>query len=329
MSLTPGLQDLKRRVVLFGAPSDLGASTRGANMGPAALRVARLLETLRELGCEAEDRGDAAPSSPPHLNITASSITPSQANHHPSPAILAWVRAVEAQTSQILGEGALPVLMGGDHSLSIGSLSAAAKHAKAKGRKLFVLWVDAHADFNTPQTSPSGNMHGMSLAVACGEPGLEQFRGDDFVLIPPDQVFMIGIRQIDKGERRLLEERGVNVIDMPQIDETGVAAQMRQILETVRAQNGMLHVSLDADFIDPSIAPGVGTPVQGGATYREAHLVMEMLEDSGLMTSLDLVEVNPFLDERGKTALLIVDLCASLFGRSILDRPIYRGGRSS
>jgi arginase len=317
------LDDLKRRIVLFGAPCDLGASVRGANMGPAALRVARLAETLRELGYEAEDAGNITPSP----TIPAPSSSHLLGNYSAAPAILGWVKAIEAQASLILKGGALPVLMGGDHSLSIGTLAAAAKHAKSLGRKLFVLWVDAHADFNTPQTSPSGNVHGMTLAVACGEPGLELFRDDDFVLIPPSQVFMIGIRQIDKGERRLLEERGVNVIDMPQIDETGVAAQMRQILETVRAQSGMLHVSLDADFIDPSIAPGVGTPVQGGATYREAHLVMEMLEDSGLMTSLDLVEVNPFLDERGKTALLIVDLCASLFGRSILDRPIYAPGR--
>jgi arginase len=314
---------VRRSIALFGAPCDLGASTRGTNMGPAALRVARLAETLQELGYEAEDRGDVRPLSPQSASPTPASGT----NYSRAPEILRWVKSIEAEANQILNEGALPVLMGGDHSLSIGTLAAAAKHAKTLGRKLFVLWVDAHADFNTPQTSPSGNVHGMTLAAVCGEPGLELFRDENFVLVPPAQVFMIGIRQIDKGERRLLEERGVNVIDMPQIDETGVAVQMRQILETVRLENGMLHVSLDADFIDPSIAPGVGTPVQGGATYREAHLVMEMLEDSGLMTSLDLVEVNPFLDERGKTATLIVDLCASLFGRSILDRPIYRGGR--
>jgi arginase len=314
---------VRRRIALFGAPCDLGASTRGTNMGPAALRVARLAETLQELGYEAEDRGDVRPLLPK----SASPIPASGTNYSRAPEILRWVKAIEAEANQILNEGALPVLMGGDHSLSIGTLAAAAKHAEVLGRKLFVLWVDAHADFNTPQTSPSGNVHGMTLAAVCGEPGLELFRDENFVLVPPAQAFMIGIRQIDKGERRLLEERGVNVIDMPQIDETGVAVQMRQILETVRLENGMLHVSLDADFIDPSIAPGVGTPVQGGATYREAHLVMEMLEDSGLMTSLDLVEVNPFLDERGKTATLIVDLCASLFGRSILDRPIYRGGR--
>jgi arginase len=324
MNLASESDVVRRRISLFGAPCDLGASTRGANMGPAALRVARLQETLQELGYEAEDHGDVATLLP----LTGALATGNSAGYSRAPEILRWVKSIEAEATQILNEGSLPVLMGGDHSLSIGTLNAAAKHAKTLGRKLFVLWVDAHADFNTPQTSPSGNVHGMTLAAVCGEPGLELFREDGFVLIPPSQVFMIGIRQIDKGERRLLEERGVNVIDMPQIDETGVAVQMRQILETVRMENGMLHVSLDADFIDPSIAPGVGTPVQGGATYREAHLVMEMLEDSGLMTSLDLVEVNPFLDERGKTATLIVDLCASLFGRSILDRPIYRGGRS-
>ena len=315
----------KRRLAMFGVPCDIGASTRGTNMGPSALRIARLAETMREMGYAVQDRGDLAVS-------TAETSAPSDAsgnNYHRAPGIAAWTEAVEAETRKIFEEGALPIMLGGDHSLSIGTLAAAAKHARTLKRKLFVLWVDAHADFNTPATSPSGNVHGMTLAVACGEPGLDIFRDDDFALIPPSQVFMIGIRQIDKGERRLLEDRGVNVIDMPQIDETGVAVQMRKILERVRKENGMLHVSLDADFLDPVIAPGVGTPVQGGATYREAHLVMEMLEDSGLMTSLDLVEVNPFLDERGRTALLIVDLCASLFGRSILDRPIYNPGRKS
>jgi arginase len=313
----------KRRIVLFGVPCDIGASTRGASMGPSALRIARLAETMREMGYDADDRGDLAVLT----DAVCEPANPGSGNYHRAPFIASWTRAVEAETRKIFEEDALPIMLGGDHSLSIGTLAAAAKHARRLKRKLFVLWVDAHADFNTPATSPSGNVHGMTLSVACGEEGLDIFRDDDFALIPPSQIFMIGIRQIDKGERRLLEDRGVNVVDMPQIDETGVAVQMRKILERVRKDNGMLHVSLDADFLDPTIAPGVGTPVQGGATYREAHLVMEMLEDSGLMTSLDLVEVNPFLDERGKTALLIVDLCASLFGRSILDRPIYAPGR--
>lgn len=325
MPAAPELNVMKRRLALFGAPCDLGASLRGAAMGPAVLRVARLAETIREMGYEVEDRGDLSMEA---VSIPAS-IPGQGGNYAKAPEISVWTKSIETEALSILREGALPVFIGGDHSLSIGTLAAAAKHARQLKRKLFVLWVDAHADFNTPATSPSGNVHGMTLAVACGEPGLDIFRDEDFALIPPSQVFMIGIRQIDKGERRLLEDRGVNVIDMPQIDETGVAVQMRKILERVRKEGAMLHVSLDADFLDPVIAPGVGTPVQGGATYREAHLVMEMLEDSGLMTSLDLVEVNPFLDERGKTALLIVDLCASLFGRSILDRPIYNPGRRS
>jgi arginase len=312
-----------RKIALFGAPCDLGASLRGAAMGPAALRVARLAETLGDMGCDIEDQGDVAKSAGADSAVAQGLA----GNYAKAPEISLWTRAIEAQAQAIFAKGALPLFMGGDHSLSIGTLAAAAKHARKLKRKLFVLWIDAHADFNTPDTSPSGNVHGMTLAVACGEPGLDIMRDPDFALIPPSQVFMIGIRQIDKGERRLLEDRGVNVIDMPQIDETGVAVQMRKILERVRKENGMLHVSLDADFLDPVIAPGVGTPVEGGATYREAHLVMEMLEDSGLITSLDLVEVNPFLDDRGKTALLIVDLCASLFGRSILDRPIYAPGR--
>lgn len=328
MATPKELHDKKRKLSFFGAPCDLGASTRGTNMGPAALRIARLVETKIEMGYDAEDLGDVTLLSTFSDELIRKSAA-HEGNYARAPEIARWTRAIEVKMLEIFKAGRLPVFMGGDHSLSIGTLAAAAKHARQFKRKLFVLWVDAHADFNTPATSPSGNVHGMTLAVACGEPGLDIFRDEDFALIPPSQVFMIGIRQIDKGERRLLEDRGVNVIDMPQIDETGVAVQMRRILEKVRKENGMLHVSLDADFLDPVIAPGVGTPVQGGATYREAHLVMEMLEDSGLMTSLDLVEVNPFLDERGKTALLIVDLCASLFGRSILDRPIYSPGRKS
>ena len=323
MAAITELHDMKRKLAIFGVPCDIGASTRGTNMGPASLRIARLAETMREMGYDVDDLGDVRPDA----QTIHETIPVGEGNYYRAPYIAHWTRAVEVRARKILDQGALPIMLGGDHSLSIGSLAAAAKHARHLKRKLFVLWVDAHADFNTPATSPSGNAHGMTLAVACGEEGLDIFRDKDFALIPPSQVFMIGIRQIDKGERRLLEDRGVNVVDMPQIDETGVAVQMRKILERVRKENGMLHVSLDADFLDPVIAPGVGTPVQGGATYREAHLVMEMLEDSGLMTSLDLVEVNPFLDERGKTALLIVDLCASLFGRSILDRPIYAPGR--
>jgi arginase len=199
-------------------------------------------------------------------------------------------------------------------------VAGAAGHAAETGRPLMVLWLDAHADFNTPLTSPSGNMHGMPVAYFCGRSGITGILNDDRPLVQPQDVFIFGARSIDFDERQALRQAGLNVYDMRLIDEFGVVGVMRDILDRVAAAKAMLHVSLDVDFLDPEIAPGVGTPVRGGATYREAHLVMEMLYDRGLATSLDLVELNPFLDERGKSALLLVELVASLFGRQVFGR---------
>jgi arginase len=220
-----------------------------------------------------------------------------------------------------LGDMAPPPPLGGDHALAMGSTHAAASHWRERNRELSVLWLDAHADFNTPGSSPSGNMHGMPVAMLTGEPGLETLLGDiERVAIDPKNVTLFGIRSVDREERALLRRRGMNVVDMRRIDEFGVVAPLRTILDETRARGGVLHVSLDVDFLDPSIAPGVGTDVPGGATYREAHLIMEMLHDSGLVGSLDIVELNPYLDDRGKSARLLVDLAASLFGRRIVDR---------
>ncbi len=201
--------------------------------------------------------------------------------------------------------GRTPIVIGGDHSVSMGSIAGVARHAAETERELFVLWLDAHTDFNTPATSPSGNMHGMPAAMLCREPGFEGLLGEephDFV--DPRNLLLFGVRSIDDGERRLLRARGVDVVDMRVLDEYGAAATIRRIIERVRSRGGILHVSLDLDFLDPSLAPGVGTPVPGGATFREAHLTMELLYDSGLVGSVDLVELNPFLDERGKSATL-------------------------
>jgi arginase len=235
--------------------------------------------------------------------------------------ILAWARAIDAAVSQALAGGAVPVVMGGDHSLAMGSVRAAARHAAAAGRPLFLLWLDAHPDFNTPATSLSGNMHGMSVAALCGEFGLDTF-GE---LLPapyvsPANVMMLGIRSIDSEERQLLRTRKIDIVDMRLIDEHGVITLLRPFLARVADANGMLHVSLDADFVDPTVAPGVGTPVQGGASYREAHLITEILYESGLVTSVDLVELNPFLDVRGQTSLMVTDLMCSLFGRQVYER---------
>ena len=299
-------------VTVLGAPIEAGAGVRGAAMGPAMLRTAGIVTALRELGHDVEDRGDL----PPPPSLVQQAVPEGRA--HRFGEVAAWARALALETYAAAGSGQTPIVLGGDHSLAMGSIGGLARHAAEAGRELFVLWLDAHSDFNTPLTSPSGNMHGMSLAMLCREPGLEAVFGDEpHGFIEPDRLHLFGIRSIDSGERRLLRDRGVDVVDMRMLDEHGFAVSIRRIIDRVRARDGLLHVSLDVDFLDPTIAPGVGTAVPGGATYREAHLVMELLYESGLKPSLDLVELNPFLDERGKSALLLVDLTASLFGRQV------------
>ena len=296
------------RIAIIGAPIEIGTSEPGALMGPAALRTAGLARTLGGLGHAVHDAGDVAPDSPAEGRDLA--------------AAGAWTRALSAAVAGALQDGALPVVIGGDHSLSLGSLDAVLRHCGAAARPLDVLWLDAHADFNTPETSPSGNVHGMPLAALCGEPGFSALFPDAArPRLEPARVHLFGLRSIDAGERALVTAAGVDVVDMRAIDEFGVIAPLRRILDRVAAEGGHLHVSFDIDFLDPGIAPGVGTTVPGGATFREAHLIMEMLHDSGLVGSLDVVELNPFLDERGRSARVLVELVASLFGRRILDRP--------
>ncbi|MGB3338074.1 MAG: arginase [Devosia sp.] len=304
---------------LFGIPSDAGASCRGSGMGPEAMRVAGLLETLATLGHTVTDRG----------NITwgnrAVGETPWRLSDERKAEVLAIARQSSTVALASLGAGRLPAFVGGDHSLSMGTISGVARHCAAIGKPLFVLWVDAHGDFNTPATSESGNIHGMPLALLCGEPDFgPEYDGDWRGLVDPRNVTIFGARSIDRPERQLLELRGVNVVDMRRIDEMGVVALMREVLARVEAVGGHLHVSLDVDVVDPSIAPGAGTPVAGGLTFREAHLVMEMIHDSGAMGSLDIVELNPFLDHAGMSARLLVDLTASLFGRQIMPRRVAR-----
>ena len=219
-----------------------------------------------------------------------------------------------------LSQGGFPIIMGGDHSLALGSAAGAAAFAKRQGRPLFLLWLDAHSDFHTPLTTTSGNLHGTPLAYIAGREGFDAF--PPFPLaVPAHRICMFGIRSVDPAEQAAMQERDIFINDMRVIDERGLVAPLREFLDRVRAESGMLHVSLDVDFLDPSIAPAVGTTVPGGATFREAHLVMELLHESGLVTSLDLVELNPFLDDRGMTARLMVDLVGSLMGKKVFDRP--------
>ncbi|MCJ2007194.1 arginase [Methylobacterium sp. J-092] len=300
--------DGPERIAILGAPTEVGTSEPGSVMGPAALRTAGLVRTLRDLGHAVADHGDAVPDGP--------------ADAVGRPAVAAWTRALARQVEAALDAGDLPVVVGGDHSLSLGTVEGAMRHCARTGRPLFVLWLDAHADFNTPETSPSGNLHGMPLAALCGEPGLSDLFADpDRPALDPTRVHLFGLRSIDAGERALVAARNVEVTDMRHIDEFGVVAPLRRSLERVAEVSGHLHVSFDIDFLDPGLAPAVGTTVPGGATFREAHLIMEMLHDSGLVGSLDVVELNPFLDERGRSARVLVELVASLFGRRILDRP--------
>jgi arginase len=306
----------KPRIALLGIPIEIGASQAGTLMGPAALRTAGIGRILDQLGFCVEDHGD----------MTAPGIAPAEA---PAPAnaryydeIKAWVRALSERSFDLARSGAVPIFLGGDHSLSMGSVNGVAHHWQQQGRPLFVLWLDAHADYNTPETTITGNMHGMSAAFLAGEPGLDGLLGGrPRTSVGADRIELFGVRSIDPLEKKLVSERRVAIADMRAIDEFGVGVLIRKVIERVRAQNGVLHVSFDVDFLDPAIAPGVGTTVPGGATYREAHLVMELLHDSGLVRSVDIVELNPFLDERGRTARVAVELIGSLFGLQITDRP--------
>ncbi len=307
------MQAQQKAVTLIGVPVEEGSGRGGCAMGPAALRIAGIGHVLQELGYRVSDAGDLRPEPADDLATSARARN--------LPAVAAFTRALEKATFDAATAGSLPVALGGDHSLSMGSVSGMARYAGQVGRPLFVLWLDAHADFNTPETSPSGNMHGMPVAFFCGQAEFAPILPSERPFVDPKRVYQVGIRSVDEEERVAIARHEVNVFDMRAVDEEGVGAIMRRILAEVEGSNGLLHVSLDVDFLDPDVAPGVGTTVPGGATFREAHLIMEMLHDSGLVSSLDLVELNPFLDDRGKSARVLVDLAASLFGRRVLDRP--------
>jgi arginase len=299
-------------LALIGAPTDIGAGARGASMGPEALRVARLQPALENRGLTVLDRGNLSgppnPWQPPHNG------------YRHLPEVVAWNQAVHEAVLAELRQGHLPLLLGGDHCLGIGSISAVARHCRELGKKLRVLWLDAHADFNTSALTPSGNIHGMPVACLCGHGPSELVTlGGHAPAIQPRWVRQIGIRSVDPGEKRFVHEQGLEVFDMRYIDEMGMRHAMELALATLDDKTH-LHVSFDVDFLDPEIAPGVGTTVPGGPTYREAQLCMEMIADTGRLASLDVMELNPALDVRNRTAELAVDLIESLFGKSTLMR---------
>jgi arginase len=281
-------------------------------MGPDAYRTAGIAETIADLGHVVTDLGN---------------LVPAQVEVAPSPNEKVWKLAENVgwtitlmQAAQDAAAKGMPIFMGGDHALAAGTVAGMAAHAAKINRPFYVLWLDAHTDIHTPLTTDSGNLHGTPVGYVTGREGFEAF--------PPlpstvkvENIGMIGLRSVDPAERDELQNRDATLVDMRMIDEQGIRAPLAEFLDRVAADNGLLHVSLDVDFLDPAVAPAVGTTVPGGATVREGHLVMEMLSDSGLVSSLDLVELNPFLDERGKTASLMVELTASLLGRRVFDRP--------
>jgi len=300
------------KISLIGAPTDIGAGSRGASMGPEALRVANIGPVLEGHGLEVIDRGNVSGPANPWL-------PPVDGYRHLNE-VVAWNQAVHEAMYAELQLGRLPILLGGDHCLGIGSISAVARHCRDTGKRLRVLWLDAHADFNTNGLTPSGNIHGMPVACLCGYgPQVLCEIGGTVPALSPKSIRQIGIRSVDPGEKKLVHEAGLEVFDMRYIDEMGMRHAMELALATLDA-NTHLHVSFDVDFLDASIAPGVGTTVQGGPTYREAQLCMEMIADTGRLASLDVMELNPALDVRNGTAIVAVDLIESLFGKSTLMR---------
>ena len=296
-----------REVAVIGAALDLGQSRRGVDMGPSALRYAGLEERLAGLGFQVRDHGNVETAVP-----EATALGDERARFLPE--IIATCERIAATVLEVTREGALPLVLGGDHSVALGTLGGLAAAHGPGG----VLWLDAHADINTPETSPSGNVHGMPLAAVLGLAG-KGFESPAWPLpaVDPERVVLVGTRQLDEGERRLLRETGVRVFTMSEIDRIGIERALREALARLAGAR-FVHVSLDLDVLDPEVAPGVGTPVRGGLTYREAHLALELVAESGLAGSLEVVEVNPILDRANTTALTAVELVASALGKTIL-----------
>jgi arginase len=306
------MRPMQHLISLIGAPTDIGAGARGASMGPEALRVAGIQPVLESHGLQVIDRGNLAGPANPWL--------PPVNGYRHLAEVVAWNTSLHEAVHAELALGRLPIVLGGDHCLGMGSISAVARHCRDTGKTLRVLWLDAHADFNTAALTPSGNIHGMPVACLCGHGPAELTGiGGHTPAIDANVVRQIGIRSVDAGEKRLVHEVGLEVFDMRYIDEMGMRQTVEQALLGLD-DSTHLHVSFDVDFLDPEIAPGVGTTVPGGPTYREAQLCMEMIADTGRLASLDVMELNPALDVRNRTAELAVDLIESLFGKSTLMR---------
>src|SRR5215210_6284119 len=307
----PLFENGRRPVGIFGVPMDLGQDRRGVDMGPSAIRYARIEACLEHLGHKVSDLGNAVVPIP-------ETVAAGEEVKHLAP-VKSVCEDVSERAATIVSEGMFPIFLGGDHAITIGTVSGVAR--SKPGVRTGVIWVDAHADFNTPATSPSGNIHGMPLATLTGRghPDLVGIGGPG-ASVRTEDVVIIGLRSVDVEERRMLREAGVRVYTMKEIDAYGVASIVRRALRDL-SHLDRIHLSFDLDVVDPDVAPGVGTPVRGGLTYREAHLVMELVNEAEIVTSLDIVEINPILDYSNETAELAVELAASLMGRSIIGIP--------
>ena len=302
----------KSHIAIIGAPMDLGAGRRGVDMGPSALRLAGLNDKLAALGYEVEDQGNVRVDQP-----ETTPVGPAEARYLPQ--IAHTCARLAEMVEKAANEGRLPLVLGGDHSVAIGTVSGMARHFQKANRKMGLIWIDAHADMNTPATSPSGNVHGMPLACLIGWGPRELINMSGHVpAVDPSNVVLIGLRSIDDVERLNVRGAGVHPFTMRDIDERGMVAVIKEAIKIATADTAGFHLSVDMDALDPREAPGVGTPVRGGITYREAHLAMELICDSGAMTSLEIVEVNPVLDEVNRTAQLAVELVMSALGKRIL-----------
>jgi arginase len=301
-----------KHIAIIGAPLDLGAGRRGVDMGPSALRVANLNGRLAELGYKVEDFGNV-----PVIQRESEAEVHSHAKYLPQ--IADTCTLVAKMVDEALGAGKFPLVLGGDHSIAVGTVSGASQHFHRRGEKLGLIWIDAHSDMNTPETSPSGNVHGMPLACCIGNGPLELTNIFGYApKVDPANVAMVGIRSVDGQERDIVQHSGVHAFTMRDIDERGMRSVFDEAIRLAGAGTAGIHVSLDMDAVDPKEAPGVGTPVQGGITYREAHLAMEMLGDTRRVVSLEVVEVNPVIDDANQTALLAVELVMSAMGKRIL-----------
>ncbi len=299
------------KIHILGVPMDLGAGRRGVDMGPSAFRIAGVNEKLAGLGHTVVDEGDILIKAPELQKLRNEKL-------RYLPEIVWACTLLSGKVEKVLGTGGFPLVLGGDHSIAIGTIAGLASYGRKQKKRLGVMWIDAHGDLNTDETTPSGNIHGMPLAASIGLGAIELTSiGGDFKKVDPKDVVLIGTRDLDEGERKSIKQLGINIFTMEEIDKHGMSVIMARALRKLRTVDH-LHVSFDLDSIDPQVAPGVGTPVKGGLNYREAHLIMETLNESGKMNSLEFVEANPILDNRNQSAEFAVELIESGFGKKIL-----------